>query len=90
MNDGADECSDVSVASRPIHLQDGINSLFPGLDSSGSHPIAKEVSFFNSPTTLEWVAFHVILVKLRHYFVQHSKMLFKVVIGPDTYIIHVD
>ena len=62
MVDGANEGSYISIISGSIHLQDGINSLFPRLDPLGRHPIFQKVSFLDSPTAFEWIAFQIIVL----------------------------
>jgi hypothetical protein len=51
----ANEHAQFCGVARAIHMEYGIDLLFPRLYTLWCKPITKPVSFFDGPLTLEWV-----------------------------------
>ena len=64
MVDGTNERSDICIVLRSAHFEDCIDSFLPWFDTFRSHPEAKKVCLFDKPFAFEWIALHVVFMKL--------------------------
>ena len=49
----ADEPTKIGDGAGMVHVQDGIDFLFPGLKATGWEPIAESISFWDGPFLLK-------------------------------------
>jgi hypothetical protein len=68
-----DETAEISGGAWTVHVQDRIDFLFPGLETTGCEPITKPVRFLDGPFALKRVYSETIVAKATENIVEKSK-----------------